>query len=319
MQAGCEAVRQASAAGLAAANGRVSSLGSSTVSNIGSQRSCMEAFGNSASRMIVNLGGMDLSALANMALERACQIAVSAVQKEVNGAIGELGPIGNIIGQVGAGAVFGGGTSGNGSVNIPGLPPGAIVLPGGTIQLPGTGGGGGGNITIPGIGGNVTIPGFGGNISLPGFGGGEGGNFTIPGLPSQNIQIPGLPGATIQIPGLPSTSVPLPGNPGGLAPSDMMAATIPRNAEEFYRAVADPANQGKQVPWPNDISGFPPSVQETIKVWKAQNLGVSAQQQAALASAAAAQALKSAQAGKPPSASDGAILDRLACSLFNRC
>jgi hypothetical protein len=257
VQAACEAARQASAAGRAQADGRVAGIGSGASGMINTQRSCMEAFGDSASRVIVELGGMDLGALANMALERACQIAVSTVQKEVGGVLNQVG---GVVGQV----------------------TGVVNQAGGVFGAPG-------NISIPGLPGNISIPGV-----------GSGSSISVPGLPQGAII---LPGGTIQLP-----SIQVPNLTGGIG------ANLPQNAEQFYRMVADPANQGQQIPWPSDISGFPASVQETIQSWKSQNLGTLDTQIVSAAVAATTNGVNAVT-----STSDVALMDRLACSLFNRC
>jgi len=200
VSAGCEAVAQASAQGKAQANARVSGLGAAQMGNIASQRSCMEAFGDSASRAIVELGGMDLSGLASMALETACQVVV----KKVNDAVGD------VTSQLG--------------------------LATGTL-----------NQVVSGVG-----------------------------------------------------------------QAQALIARVPANAQEFYAAVADPANRGMQVPWPRDISGFPQSVQQSIQGWQNQNLNVFDQSLTRNLPVIPSY-------GGTTDSSDGQLFDRVACTLFGRC
>lgn len=79
----CNAVKQASASGKSASVGRYNSVGSSAMSSIASQRSCMQAFGSSGAASIISIGGMDFG---SMIMESACKVVAKEVSNATNSA-----------------------------------------------------------------------------------------------------------------------------------------------------------------------------------------------------------------------------------------
>jgi ElaB/YqjD/DUF883 family membrane-anchored ribosome-binding protein len=86
-QADCDAVNNAANAGLSSANNQIIQNENTVRQQVEAARSCLERFGDSASRQAIVIGGFDLSGLRNALMDRAC----SVIQTNVNAITAPLG------------------------------------------------------------------------------------------------------------------------------------------------------------------------------------------------------------------------------------
>jgi hypothetical protein len=214
VQDNCNAVRAASARGKALATSQVNSVAAAANGSISSQRSCMESFGDTASRAIADLSGLNVAGIASKVFETACTVVVKEVTNQANSIVSGAG---NAVGALH-------------NVN------GALGLP---------------------VGSSAADP-------------------------------------------------------------NSLLNVIPNNATQFYQMVNNPANAGKIVPWPSDISGFDAATQAQITAWRtaAQSNTVTVTGSNNTGVGPGGILNSAVMAGTPPSAS---IWDVASCKLLGKC
>lgn len=217
VQDNCNAVRAASARGKALATSQINSVAAAANSSISSQRSCMESFGDTASRAIADLSGLNVAGVASKVFETACTVVVKEVTNQVSGAVG--GGAGNLVTALAGGNGYGG---------VSGLPANASAAVNGVLDV------------------------------------------------------------------------------------------IPNNAQQFYMMINNPANAGKIIPWPSDISGLDAATQAQINAWRtaAQSNTVTVTGSNSTGVGPSGILTSAVMTGTPPSTS---IWDAASCKLLGKC